>query len=424
MSAVAETEAIASGMGPATWWKLPRTYGVWLGGSLVSQLGDAALYFALGWSASAVGGSAAGLVLSAIVLPRTVLLLVGGVVGDRAGARRVMIAGDAVMLVVAVTLGVVAYRWGTPLPLLVVAGLVIGTVDAFYLPSLGSMPRRLVEDGQLSRAVAVRQSGSQLITMIGGPVGGAVVVVAGFAAAAWADAVTFAVVLAVLVATRPRFDAPAPGPAESVLRSAGDGFRVVVRTPGLGPALLLVAGAAGFIIPSTSLLVPLLARDNHWNAGTAGVIVGAQGVGVIAATLFVTRRGASRRPGIAAALGLGGAAVGQVLFGILHLPPPAIAAAVLIGAGTGTFVSNLGPVLLGTAPRTHLSRVQALVSVLQASALLVTNNVLGAIAHLFSAPTALMCCAGGVAGCAVIALGTPTLRALGVRSAPAQSIAA
>lgn len=128
MSAVAETEAIASGMGPATWWKLPRTYGVWLGGSLVSQLGDAALYFALGWSASAVGGSAAGLVLSAIVLPRTVLLLVGGVVRDRAGARRVMIAGDAVMLVVAATLGVVAYRWGTPLPLLVVAGLVIGTV--------------------------------------------------------------------------------------------------------------------------------------------------------------------------------------------------------------------------------------------------------------------------------------------------------
>ena len=75
---------------------LPATYDVWLAGSLVSQLGDAALYFALGWAASAIGGSAAGLVLSAIVLSRTVLLLLGGVVGDRAGARRVMITGDAV----------------------------------------------------------------------------------------------------------------------------------------------------------------------------------------------------------------------------------------------------------------------------------------------------------------------------------------
>lgn len=413
----AKTEATASGSDAASSLKLPRTYGVWLAGSLVSQLGDAALYFALGWAASAIGGSAAGLVLSAIVLPRTVLLLVGGVVGDRAGARRVMIVGDAVMLVVAVVLGVVAYFWGTPLPLLVGAGLVIGTVDAFYLPSLGSMPRRLVADCQLSRAVSVRQSGSQLVTMIGGPIGGAVVGLAGFTAAAWADAVSFAVVLVVLVAIRPRFDASAPDPGGSVLRSAVEGVRVVIRTPGLGPALLLVAGAAGFIIPSTSLLVPLLARHNDWAAGTAGLIVGGQGVGIIVATLVASRRGASRRPGIAAVIGLGGAAAGQLLIGFVHLAPPAIAAAVLVGVGTGTFISNLAPVLLGTAPRTHLARVQALVSLVQASALLVTNNLLGGIAHLSSAPVAFRCCAAGVAGCAVIALCTPTLRALGPDSA-------
>ena len=424
VTAKRKTETTASDLDAATSRKLPRTYGVWLVGSLVSQLGDAALYFALGWAASAIGGSAAGLVLSAVVLPRTVLLLVGGVVGDRAGARRVMIAGDAVMLVIAAVLGVLAYRWGTPLPLLVVAGLVIGTVDAFYLPSLGSMPRRLVGDGQLSRAVAVRQSGSQLVTMIGGPIGGAVVGLAGFAAAAWADAATFAVVLVVLIAIRPRFDAPAPDRAESVLRSAADGVRVVVRTPGLGPALLLVGGAAGFIIPSTSLLVPLLARYNHWSAGTAGLIVGAQGAGMIAATLVAARRGASRHPGIAAAIGLGGAAAGQLLIGLVHLAPPAVAAAVLVGIGTGTFVSNLAPVLLGAAPRTHLARVQALVSVVQTSALLVTNNLLGGIAHLSSAPVAFRCCAAGVAGCAVIALCTPTLRALGPPSAPDQTAAA
>ncbi|MGD0561030.1 MAG: hypothetical protein ABSA93_39420 [Streptosporangiaceae bacterium] len=57
--------------------RLPRSYLVWLGGAVVSQLGDAALYFALGWAASAHGGPAAGLVLSAINLPRTALLLAG-----------------------------------------------------------------------------------------------------------------------------------------------------------------------------------------------------------------------------------------------------------------------------------------------------------------------------------------------------------
>jgi len=393
--------------------RLPGTYVVWLAGSLVSQLGDAALYFALGWAASAVDGSAAGLVLSAIALPRTVLLLLGGVVGDRAGARRVMIAGDAVMLIVAVALGVVAFRWGTPLPVLVVAGLVIGIVDAFYLPSLGSMPRRLVADEQLTRAVAVRQSGSQLVTVIGGPVGGAVVAFAGFAAAAWSDAASFAIVLAVLIVIRPRLDVPIGARTESVLRSAVDGFRVAVRTPGLGPALLLVAGAAGFVIPTTSLLVPLLARHNHWSATVAGLIVGAQGVGVIASTLVVARRGSARRPGLAAAAGLATTAAGQLLVAVLHPAPLAVAAAVLIGVGSGTFVANLAPVLLGTAPRTHLARIQSLLVLVQSAALLVTNNALGAVAHFASAPSALLCSSVALAACAVIAFSTPTLRRLG-----------
>ncbi len=392
--------------------RLPGTYVVWLTGSLVSQLGDAALYFALGWAASAVDGSAAGLVLSAIALPRTALLLLGGVVGDRAGARRVMIAGDAVMLIVAVALGVVAFRWGTPLPVLVVAGLVIGIVDAFYLPSLGSMPRRLVADEQLTRAVAVRQSGSQLVTMIGGPVGGAVVAFAGFAAAAWSDAASFAIVLGVLIVIRPRLDVPIGARTESVLRSAVDGFRVAVRTPGLGPALLLVAGAAGFVIPTTFLLVPLLARHNHWSATVAGLIVGAQGVGVIASTLVVARRGSARRPGLAAAAGLATTAAGQLLVAVLHPAPLAVAAAVLIGVGSGTFVANLAPVLLGTAPRTHLARIQSLLVLVQSAALLVTNNALGAVAHFASAPSALLCSSVALAACAVIAFSTPTLRRL------------
>jgi MFS family permease len=405
--------------GPAA-GRLPSVYRVWLVGALVSQLGDSVLYFALGWVASAAGGSAAGLVLTSVALPRTVLLLAGGVAGDQAGARRVMITGDAVMLLVTAALGAVACWWGTPLPVLVATGLVIGTVDAFYLPSLGSMPRRLVADDQLTRAVAVRQSGGQLVTMIGGPAGGALVALAGLGVAAWADAASFAAVLVVLIVIRPRFGAPAAPVRESVLRSAADGLRVAARTPGLGPALLLVAGAAGFVLPGMSLVVPLLARGNHWGAAAVGVLVGAQGTGVIASALVVARRGSASRPGIAAAAGLAAISAGQLVMALLHPVMAAVACAVLIGAGSGTLVSNLAPVLLGTAPRTHLARIQSLLSLVQSSALLVTNNVLGAVAHLMSAPAAMLCCSAAVAGCSGVALGTPALRQLAGRpSGPA-----
>ena len=102
--------------------RLPRSYLIWLSGAVVSQIGSAALYFALGWAASAHGGPAAGLVLSAISLPQTVLLLLGGVAGDRLGARRIMIAGDAIMLAAAAVLAAVSWHWGTPLALLVDGG--------------------------------------------------------------------------------------------------------------------------------------------------------------------------------------------------------------------------------------------------------------------------------------------------------------
>jgi hypothetical protein len=206
------------------------------------------------------------------------------------------------------------------------------------------------------------------------------------------DSISFGVVLIVLIAIRTRFTPPA-GQRRSLLRESADGIRVVVRTPGLGAALLLVAGVAGFVIPVTSLLVPLLARQHHWTAAVAGMTVGAQAAGAIAIALWVARRGSAARPGIAAAIGLAVIAAGQVIVGITPARPLAVFGAALMGAGSGVFVCNLSPVLLGTAPRSHLARIQALLSLVQSSALLVTNNLLGAVAHAASATAAMICCA-------------------------------
>lgn len=390
--------------------RLPRAYLVWLAGTRASLLGDAAMYFALGWAASSHGGTMAALVLTAITLPRTLLLLLGGAVGDRFGARRVMIAGDCVMLAAALVLALVSSRVGTPPWLLVGAAAVIGTVDAFYLPATGSMPRRLVGSEHLSRALAMRQAGGQIAALLGAPLGGLLVASAGPAGAAVADAGTFAVVLVVLLCVRPAVDVERPPAGESLLASAVSGVRLGVRDPVLRPALLLTAAAAGFLLPVVSLLNPLLAREHGWGAGTAGLVAAGQAVGMIAVSAVVTRRGAMSRIGVGAAAGLCVAALGIAAVAAAPAGGVAVAGAVVVGAGSGMFACHVGPLVLTSVPETHLSRVQALLTLVQSMALLVANNVLGAVAEVGTARIATAVCAVAVAGAGIAGLASAPLK--------------
>jgi MFS family permease len=403
---------------PARAGRLPRMFVFWLSGALASQLGDAVLYFGLGWAASAHGGAVAGVVLSAVSLPRTILLLTGGAVGDRIGARRVMIVGDAVMLFVAVAVAITASWIGTPAVLLVIAALIIGTNDAFYLPSEGSMPRRLVTGDQLVRALALRQSGSQLVSMVGAPLGGMLVAYVGLPAAAGADALTFAIVLVVLIRVRPRFEPDPLAQRKHVLREAAEGVRLALTTAAVRAALLFVAGAAGLILPFSSILIPLLARDHSWDAGFAGVLVGAQSFGTIASTLLISKRGAGARPGLIALGALLVVGSGQLTVASSSLLFLAIAGAFIAGVGTGVFVSHLSPILLGAAPEAYLARVQALSTLVQSAALLLTSNALGSLARAVSPGTAVIVSASALAGCAVAGLASAPVRRLTTLSLP------
>ncbi|MFD2416313.1 MFS transporter [Amycolatopsis pigmentata] len=332
--------------------------------------------------------------------------------GDRLGARRVMITCDAIMLVVAVALAVSSSWIGTPALLLPAVAFVNGATDAFYLPSSGSMPRRLVAGDQLVRALALRQSGSQVVAIAGGPLGGVLVAYAGLSGTAWADALTFAVVLVVLVRIRTRGAAALPGQRKNVLLEAADGVRLAFRTAGLGTALLLVAAAAGLILPFGSILVPLLARDRAWGAGLAGLLLGAQSAGTIVSTLVVSTRGAGSRPGLMAVGALLVVGTGQVTVALAKPVGFALAGAFVAGVGTGVFASHLSPILLSAAPEAYLARIQALLTVVQSCALLLTNNALGSLAHALGPVGAVMISAAVLAGCAVAGFASASLRRL------------
>lgn len=63
------------------WW--------WLAVAAVSQLGGGVLRLALSWTATGISAGFAGMISGLTLLPSAVLLLVGGVLGDRWGQRTI-----------------------------------------------------------------------------------------------------------------------------------------------------------------------------------------------------------------------------------------------------------------------------------------------------------------------------------------------
>jgi hypothetical protein len=171
---------------------------------------------------------------------------------------------------------------------------------------------------------------------------------------------------------------------------------VVVRDRVLRSSLVLLLVAAGTLLPVSSLLVPVLARDRGWTAGQAGTVAGgvALGTGVVLVVVLVWR--AARRPGVVGPLGLLASAAGIVGLAAAGSPAAAVAAALLVGAGTGVFTAHVGPLLLGQAPAAHLARVQAVLGIVQSVSLLAGNALLGLAADLAGAAPVLFGCAAAL----------------------------
>ncbi len=355
-----------------------RRYYDWLAATSMSAFGDRVLFFALGWAASAFGAGMAALVLTQFGLPRTALLLVGGAIGDRWGPRRVLVTGQVLLCLLTATLAGVTLLHGISGSLLMATAVVIGTVDAFCLPCAGSYPRLLVPDDQLPKALALRGSATQLVLLTGGPAGGVLVAIVGLGGVALADSLTFAVCAVALVRIQPLYDAvPARQSLSAGIRA---GVRVAVGDPALRAMLVAVGMVAGFVLPMTSLCLPLLVRASDGGAGLAGVTAGATAAGTLLVTLLVARRGPLGRPGVVAALGPLLAGLGMAGVAMLTAPVTMAGCALLQGAGVGLFTAHVAPMFATSSPRSHLTRLQSMLSLAQSVPLLVANNVLGVVA--------------------------------------------
>jgi MFS family permease len=269
-----------------------RNYRLFFLGQLVSLIGTWMQSVAQSWLVYRLTGSAVllGTVGFASQIPVFLLSPLGGVMADRRDRRRVLLATQAVSMLLALTLALLTLSGRIQVwQVLVLAGL-LGVANGFDIPARQAFVVELVGRQDLVNAIALNSSMFNGARIVGPALAGVVVAAVGEGWCFFANGVSYVAVLASLAALRlPARPAPAVGRASPVAQIL-EGWRFVART---GPirALLLLLGLVSLTGMPYAVLMPVMAEDVlHAGASGLGLLMGASGTGALAGALVLARR--------------------------------------------------------------------------------------------------------------------------------------
>lgn len=331
----------------------------WIAVKALSDAGDALWTIALAWTAVQIASPAvAGLIVAAGTVPRAVVLLFGGVVADRADARRVMLLFNVLRVGVLVSAALWVLVDEPSVTMLLFAAIAFGVCDAFYEPSAGTIARQLVRAADLPAYGAVAQTASRLGTMLGAAVGGVLVAHLGLSGSASANALTFVVVVAfIAVWLRPRF-LLARAPKESTLRGIARGFGHLREAPSTRTLVLALSGLNLAVGPAVGIGMALRAHDEGWGAQAVGLFEALLGLGAALGAVCVARwRPRHEAIGGFWALVVQGAAIVALGFGPVWT---VAASAFVIGCTAGFASVLLSATFSATVDTAYLGRMGSL----------------------------------------------------------------
>jgi MFS family permease len=252
-------------------------------GGLVQAVGAAWLMTSLTQSQSMVA-----LVQSSVTLPIMIFSLLAGVFADNFDRRRVMLIAQSFMLMVSIVLAVLAYEGLLSPWLLLTFTFLIGCGTALHNPSWQASMGDIVSRDELSAAVSLNSMGFNLMRSIGPAAGGAIVAIAGVAAAFVVNAFSYFGIIAALWFWRPATPQRRL-PREPMGSAFSAGLRYVAMSPNLMKVIF-----RGFLFGLSAIailaLLPLIVRELlQGGAFVYGVLLGCFGAGAVCGALLNAR---------------------------------------------------------------------------------------------------------------------------------------
>jgi MFS family permease len=248
-----------------------------------------------------------GTVLAAYGIPRTALIAVGGYASDRWRPQTVMMVTDIARALALAALAATAAAGPARAIVLVPIAVVIGAGEGLFLPGSFSIIPSLLPGEDLQAGNALASSGTQLATLAGPAIGGALVILSGPSLAFGLDALSFAVSAVTLAGLRA---GPTGSPQASAAPAANAEpapaltLRAMLRSERVLQIILVVNVAANLGMGGMSeVALPALAHGPlHAGASGYGMILAAFGGGALLGTISAGQVRRARRPVIAGSL--------------------------------------------------------------------------------------------------------------------------
>ena len=276
-----------------------HNYRIWAAGALVSNVGTWMQRIAQDWlvltELTHHSGTAVGVVMSLQFGPPIILMPLTGMASDRLDRRKLLMATQSAMAVLALGLGALTiFGHVTLWQVYVFAGL-LGCVSAFDSPARQTFVAELVGDEDLPNAVALNSTFFNSAQLIGPAVAGVMIAAIGSGWVFMVNALSFAGVIGSLAAMRVRELRPL---ARADAKAGGliEGFRYLRGRPDLIMALtmLFVLGTYGLNFPI--FISTMSVTSFKGGPGLYGALSSTMAVGSIVGALLVAGR---RRPTLA-----------------------------------------------------------------------------------------------------------------------------
>jgi MFS family permease len=345
-------------------------------------------------------GAILGLTTAARYAPILILSPYAGLLVDRYAKRHVLLATQAGLGLVSAALGVSVLTGGVRLWQVVVLALLFGTLSAVDNPARQAFVQEVVGRDLVRDAVTLNATMVNVARVIGPAIAAVLAATIGIGWCFIVNAVSFGFVIASLLS----LDTRCPHPVPPVRRGRGQlraGLRYAAAVPDIARPLLMMAVAGTFTFEFETSLPLLAEKTFHGGATTYSWLIGALGAGSVAGGLYAARSGRTGVARLTTAALFYAIAVGLVVAAPSW--PAAVAACVLAGAATITFLTTGNATIQLAAEPEYRGRVTALWSMSLVGSTAIGAPVIGGLSDLAGPRYALAL--GALACLAAVAIG-------------------